>query len=126
LNCRGETDSEFRAGAGFLRDEVPATVAVLMDTIKDTHCIISPLPLIIIVTIFYGILGRLPGRTAQPGFDWQWRHISLLAAAIGPTDAPLQWVSVVKRPVRDAYHSPASSADGKVEVGLYLHMEAKP
>ena len=30
---------------------------------------ISPLPLIIIVTIFYGILGRLPGRTGQTGFD---------------------------------------------------------
>jgi len=52
--------------------------------------------------------------------------ISVLAAAMGPTVAPLQWVSGVKRPVRDAYHSPASSADGKIGVELYLNMEAKP
>jgi hypothetical protein len=46
--------------------------------------------------------------------------------ALGPTQPPSQWVSGalslgVKRPGREADHSPSSSADVKECVKLYLH-----
>jgi hypothetical protein len=46
--------------------------------------------------------------------------------ALGPTQPPIQWVPGalslgVKRPGREAYHSPPSSAEVKEWVELYLH-----
>jgi hypothetical protein len=47
------------------------------------------------------------------------RHLLLLArTALGPTQPPIQWVSgslslEIKRPGREAYHSPPSSAEVK-------------
>jgi hypothetical protein len=46
--------------------------------------------------------------------------------ALGPTQPPIQWVTGapstgVKRPGRDADHSPPSSAEVKECVDLYLH-----
>jgi hypothetical protein len=48
-----------------------------------------------------------------------------------PTQPPIQWVPVVlslrvKRPGREADHSPASSAEVKECVGLYLHSPNTP
>jgi hypothetical protein len=46
--------------------------------------------------------------------------------ALGPTQPPIQWVGGVlsvgvKRPGREASHSPPSSAEVKERVELYLH-----
>jgi hypothetical protein len=46
--------------------------------------------------------------------------------ALGPTQPPIQWVPralslEVKRPMREADHSPPSSAEVKVCVEIYLH-----
>jgi hypothetical protein len=56
-------------------------------------------------------------------------HIKLSTAsrtALGPTQPPIQWVPGaislgVKRPGREADHSPPSSAEVKEWVELYLH-----
>jgi hypothetical protein len=49
----------------------------------------------------------------------------------GPTQPPIQWVPGalslgVKWPVREAYHSPPSSAEVKEKVELYLHSPNTP
>jgi hypothetical protein len=51
--------------------------------------------------------------------------------ALGPTHSPMQWVRgalslVVKRPGREADHSPPSSAKVKECVVLYLHSASTP
>jgi hypothetical protein len=51
--------------------------------------------------------------------------------ALGPTQPPIQWVPgalslVVKRPGREADHSPPSSAEVKVCVELYFHSPNTP
>jgi hypothetical protein len=51
--------------------------------------------------------------------------------ALGPTQPPIQWVRGalflgVKRPVREADHSPPSSAKVKECVELYLHSSHTP
>jgi hypothetical protein len=50
---------------------------------------------------------------------------------LGPTQSPIQWVPgalslEVKRPVREADHSPPSSAEVKDWVELYLHSPNTP
>jgi hypothetical protein len=54
------------------------------------------------------------------------RPIELPQLKVGPTQPPIQWVTRaispgVKRPGREADHSPASSAEVKECVELYLH-----
>jgi hypothetical protein len=51
--------------------------------------------------------------------------------ALGPTQPPIQWVPGalslgVKRPGREADHSPPSSAEVKEWVELYLHFPNMP
>jgi hypothetical protein len=51
--------------------------------------------------------------------------------ALGPTQPPIQWVPgalslVLKRPGREADHSPPSSAEVKECVELYLHSPNTP
>jgi hypothetical protein len=51
--------------------------------------------------------------------------------ALGPTQTPIQWAPGVlslgvKRPGREANHSPPSSAEVKEWVGLYLHSPNTP
>jgi hypothetical protein len=51
--------------------------------------------------------------------------------ALGPTQPPIQWVQGslslgVKRPGREADHSPPSSAKVKERVELYLHSPNTP
>jgi hypothetical protein len=51
--------------------------------------------------------------------------------ALGPTQPPIQWVPgalslAVKRPEREADHSPPSSAEVKEWVELYLHSSNTP
>jgi hypothetical protein len=51
--------------------------------------------------------------------------------ALEPTKPPIQWVLGalslgVKRPVREADHSPPSSAEVKESVDLYLHSSNTP
>jgi hypothetical protein len=51
--------------------------------------------------------------------------------ALGPTQPPIQWVPGslslgVKRPGREAYHSPPSSAEVKEWVELYIHSPNTP
>jgi hypothetical protein len=51
---------------------------------------------------------------------------AISVAALGPTQPPIQWVPGalslgVKRPVREADHSPPSNVEVKECVGLYLH-----
>jgi hypothetical protein len=65
------------------------------------------------------------------GFDsWQGLGIFLFTTAsrtaLGPTQPPIQWVlgalsPGIKRPGREADHSPPSSAEVKECVELYLH-----
>jgi hypothetical protein len=65
------------------------------------------------------------------GFDyWRGLEIFLFTTAfrteLGPTQHPIQWVPGavslgIKRPEREAHHSPPSSADVKEYVALYLH-----
>jgi hypothetical protein len=70
------------------------------------------------------------------GFD-SWRGLGVLLfttesrTALGPSQPPIQWVSwalslVVKRPGREADHSPPSSAEVKECVELYLHSPNAP
>jgi hypothetical protein len=65
------------------------------------------------------------------GFDC-WRGLGIFLfttafrTALGPTQSPIRWVPGafslgVKRPGREATHSPSSSADVKECVELYLH-----
>jgi hypothetical protein len=70
------------------------------------------------------------------GFDSRWGQGIFLfttasRTALGPTQPPIQWVSValslgVKRPGREADHSPPSSAEAKECVELYLHSPNTP
>jgi hypothetical protein len=70
------------------------------------------------------------------GFDyWQGLGIFLFTTAsrtaLGPTQPRIQWVPGalslgVKRPRREADHSPPSSAEVKEWVGLYLHSPSTP
>jgi hypothetical protein len=51
--------------------------------------------------------------------------------ALGPTQPPIQWVPEalslgVKRPGREADHSPSSSAEVEERVELYLHSPNTP
>jgi hypothetical protein len=51
---------------------------------------------------------------------------TLSRRAPGPTQPPIQWVPGalcpgVKRPGREADHSPRTGADVKKNVGLYIH-----
>jgi hypothetical protein len=51
--------------------------------------------------------------------------------ALGPTQPPIQWITEavslgVKRPGREADHSPPSSAEVKECVELYLHSSSTP
>jgi hypothetical protein len=65
------------------------------------------------------------------GFDFQWGlgiflFTTTSRTALGPTQPPIQWVQGalslgVKRPGREADHSPPSSAEVKECVELYLH-----
>jgi hypothetical protein len=41
--------------------------------------------------------------------------------ALGPTQPAIQWVGGIKWPVREADHSPPSSAEIKEYVELYFH-----
>jgi hypothetical protein len=74
--------------------------------------------------------GKEPGSSVsivsgRPGFDPQQRQrlfplTSASRPALGPTQPPIQWVEGalspgVKRPGRDADHSPPSSAEVKKE-----------
>jgi hypothetical protein len=61
-------------------------------------------------------------RAGRPGFDSRQCMIFLFSIAyrptLGPTQPPIQWVpgalsAGVKRPGREAYHSPLSSAEAK-------------
>jgi hypothetical protein len=50
---------------------------------------------------------------------------------LGPTQPPIQWIQGalslgIKRPGREAYHSPTSSAEVKAWVELYLHSPSTP
>jgi hypothetical protein len=58
-------------------------------------------------------------------------HTTASRTALGPTQSPIQWVSGslslrVKRPEREADHSPPSSAEVKEWVKLYLHSSNTP
>jgi hypothetical protein len=65
------------------------------------------------------------------GFDSRWRlgiflFTTASRTALGPTQPPIRWVIGalflgVKRPGREADHSPPSSAGVKEYVELYLH-----
>jgi hypothetical protein len=70
-------------------------------------------------------------RTGWPGFDPRQRQrifllVSASGPALGPTQPPIQWVPGAlspggkARPVRDADHSPPSSAEVKKDQELYL------
>jgi hypothetical protein len=70
------------------------------------------------------------------GFDFRWGlgiflFTTVSRTALGPTQPPIQWVPgalylVVKRPGREADHSPPSSAEVKERVELYLHYYNTP
>jgi hypothetical protein len=40
---------------------------------------------------------------------------------LGPTELPIQWVPGVKRPGREANHTPPTSSEAKKNVDLYVH-----
>jgi len=54
-------------------------------------------------------------RAGRPGFDpWQGQVFLLTTGpALGPTQ-PIKWITGVKRPGREADHSPSSSAEVKM------------
>jgi hypothetical protein len=75
----------------------------------------------VVIVTGYGLdsRGAIPGRYKIFLFSIASRP------SLGPAQPPIQWVLWVlspwiKRPGREANHSPASSAEGK-NVGLYFH-----
>ena len=67
-----------------------------------------------------------PGIESRCGRNFP--HLS--RPALGPTQPPIQWVPAffpgVKRPGRDVDHPPASSAEVKERVELYLYSTSGP
>jgi hypothetical protein len=66
-----------------------------------------------------------PGRVKNFHFSISFRP------ALGPTQPPIQWVpsalsSRLKRPGREADHSPPTSAEVKENVGLCIHSPIRP
>jgi hypothetical protein len=62
---------------------------------------------------------------SSPGRGWEY-FTTASKPALGPTELPIQWIPGalslgVKRPGREADHSPPSSAEVKEWVELYLH-----
>jgi hypothetical protein len=77
---------------------------------------------------FYCLQTSIPSpRDSIPGGGWHFFSFSTASRpALEPTQPPIQWVPEVlslgvKRPGREAHHSPPSSADVNECVGLYLH-----
>jgi hypothetical protein len=67
---------------------------------------------------------------SSPGKGWEFLT-NASTPALEPTHSPIQWVLGalslgVKRPGREAYHSPPSSAEVKECVELYLHFHNTP
>jgi len=70
------------------------------------------------------------------GFDYQWGlgiflFTTMLRTALGPTHPPIQWILGafslgIKRPEREADHSPTSTAEVKEWVELYIHSPNMP
>jgi hypothetical protein len=62
--------------------------------------------------------GRLRGRSSSPGRVKNFLFLTSSAPPMGPTQSPIQWVTGgsspgVKRPGREADHSPPTSVDVK-------------
>jgi hypothetical protein len=68
----------------------------------------------------------LDDRCSIPGWGWEiFLFDTVSGPALGPTQPPIQWVPGsfslgIKRPGREADHSPPSSAEDKECVELYL------
>jgi hypothetical protein len=66
------------------------------------------------------------GRSSSPGRVKNFLLSTLSRPTLGSTQPPIQWVQWaislgVKRPGREAEHSPPTSAEVKKNVGLYIH-----
>jgi hypothetical protein len=57
--------------------------------------------------------GRLRGRNSSPGRDKNFLFSKSSRPALGSTQPPIQWVPEVKRPGREADHSPPANAEVK-------------
>jgi hypothetical protein len=66
--------------------------------------------------------GRLKGWGLSPG-RVKYFHFSMLSRpALGHTQPPIQWVPGVKRPGREADHSPPATAEvKKMWIYVYIH-----
>jgi hypothetical protein len=66
-------------------------------------------------------LDDLGGRSSSPGSVKNFLFSLSSRPAVGSTQPPIQWVRGVKRPGREADHSPPTSAEVKKNVDLYIH-----
>jgi hypothetical protein len=82
------------------------------------------------IALGYGLDDRGLGFDSRRGLGI-FLFTTVSTTALGPTQPPIQWVpgalrSGVKRPGREADHSPQSSAEVKEWVDLYLHSPNTP
>jgi hypothetical protein len=83
------------------------------------------------IALGYGLDDRVLGFDSRRGLGIFPFTTAVSRTALGPTQPPIQWVPGtlslgVKRPGREAVHSPPSSAEVKECVELYLHSPNTP